>query len=363
MHRLIIISLLLFGWQTTALAQRGGGQRGGAEPGGETYTLTADSLPQEGVPKGTVSQLRWESSEIFPNTSRNYWIYVPAQYDPAGPPAAVMIFQDGASYVDVNGSWKIPNVFDNLINKGEMPVTIGVFIDPGQNRSFEYDTLSDQYARFLLEEILPEVGKSYHLTTNREGRAIAGLSSGGIAAFTVAWERPEEFSKVATFYGSFTAIAFRPARGDQPIQLGGDSYPALIRSTGSKPIKIFLQDGSNDLNNQFGNWFLANQQMLSAMEYANGRGGGRRGGAGGRGGRAGGGRAGGQPGAGGRAGGQPQLQGVYEINHEWGTGGHEASHGASIFPDIMRWMWAGYEPAKASEAANDAGSEPSDAQQ
>src|SRR5947208_8145543 len=183
-----------------------------------------------------------------------------------------MVFQDGGGYVDVGdkGQFRVPIVFDNLIHKKEMPVTIGIFINPGkippadkdqkprENRSFEYDTLSDQYTRFLEKEILPEVGKDYKLRQDAAGRAIGGISSGGICAFTAAWERPDLFSKVLSHVGSFTNIR------------GGDVYPGLIRKTERKPIRIFLQDGTKDLDNLHGNWPLANLQMASSlrlMEY------------------------------------------------------------------------------------------------
>ncbi len=161
----------------------------------------------------------------------------------------------------------MPIVFDNLIHKKEMPVTIGIFINPGNvpppipakrtasNRSFEYDTLSDQYAQFLEKEILPEVGKEYNLRKDAAGRGICGISSGGICAFTAAWERPDLFSKVLSHVGSFTNIR------------GGDVYPGLIRKTEKKPIRVFLQDGSNDLDNLHGNWPLANQQMAAALKF------------------------------------------------------------------------------------------------
>lgn len=292
----------------------------------ESYAVDPDSLPQEGVPKGKVTPHTWES-KIFPGTTRDYWVYVPAQYD-GSTPACVMVFQDGAGGVNMNGSLRVPNVFDNLIHKKQMPVTIGIFINPGEfrgerdakgqprrNRSFEYDTLSDQYARFLLEEILPEVGKTYRLTADPEGRAIAGQSSGGICAFTVAWERPEAFRKVVSFIGSFTSIAYRPARDGRPMQPGGDLYPTLIRKNPIKPLKIFLQDGSNDLNNSHGNWFLANQQMLSALEWAN------------------------------KNADDHQAPGPrYQIKHVWGEGGHNGRHGGAILPDVMRWLWQGYAP-------------------
>jgi enterochelin esterase family protein len=197
----------------------------------------------------------------------------------------------------------VPVVFDNLIHKGEMPVTIGVFIEPGHfdepapagerssngkrsNRSFEYDTLSDQYARFLLEEILPEVGKSYNLTGDPNLRAICGISSGGICAWTVAWERPDAFRKVLSHVGSFTNIR------------GGHVYPSLIRKTEPKPIRIFLQDGSGDLDNAHGNWPLANQQMAAALKFAR-----------------------------------------YDYQFVYGEGAHNGIHGGAILPDSLRWLW------------------------
>lgn len=289
----------------------------------DDYRPGPDALPQPGVPKGKVTQHKWQS-QIFAGTTRDYWVYVPAQYD-GTKPACVMVFQDGSGCVNMTGSIRVPNVFDNLIHRKEMPVTIGIFINPGEfpsvgakipgrrNRSFEYDTLSDQYARFLLDEILPEVGKSYKLTDDPDGRAICGQSSGGICAFTVAWERPDAFRKVVSFIGSFTSIAYRPAQGGQPMRPGGDLYPTLIRKTPIKPLTIFLQDGSGDLDNAHGHWFLANQQMLAALEWAN------------------------------KNADQRKSTGPrYRINHAWGDGAHNGRHGGSIFPDIMRWMWKDY---------------------
>jgi enterochelin esterase-like enzyme len=264
----------------------------------DDYTLGADSMPQEGVPRGEVIKLKWES-KVFPGTVRDYWIYVPAQYE-RETPACVMIFQDGGSYVNTNGQFRVPIVFDNLIHKKEMPVTIGLFINPGEippsepgkqarrNRSFEYDSLGDQYARFLLEEILPEVGKKYSLATNAASRAICGMSSGGICAFTAAWERPEAFGKVLSHIGSFTNIR------------GGHVYPALIRKTEKKPIRVFLQDGSNDLDNQHGNWPLANQEMAASLKFKG-----------------------------------------YDYKFEFGDGAHNGKHGGAILPDSLRWLWRG----------------------
>jgi enterochelin esterase family protein len=262
----------------------------------DDYQLGPDSQRQSGVPEGKVTKHHW-TSQIFPGTERDYWVYVPAQYDPKTP-ACVMVFQDGQWYQDLNRDFRMPIVFDNLIHKKEMPVTIGIFINPGvfpaekgqkprSNRSFEYDTLSDQYARFLAKEILPEVGKHYNLRQDAAGRAICGISSGGICAFTVAWERPDLFSKVLSHVGSFTNIR------------GGDVYPGKIRKTKPpKPIRVFLQDGSGDLDNEHGNWPLANQQMALALKFAK-----------------------------------------YDYKFEYGDGGHNGKHGGAILPDSLRWLW------------------------
>ena len=286
----------------------------------DDYQPGLDARRQPGVPEGRVTKHTW-SSRIFAGTTRDYWVYVPAQYD-GSTPAAVMVFQDGAGCVKPDGTIRVPIVFDNLIHRGEMPVTVGIFINPGtfpstdprvpgrSNRSFEYDTLSDQYARFLLEEILPEVGRSVKLTEDPERRAIQGNSSGGICAFTVGWQRPEAFRKIVSFIGSFTSIAYRPAQDGRPMQPGGDLYPALIRKNAIRPLRIFLQDGSNDLNNSHGNWFLANQQMLSALDWAN------------------------------RNADEKRTEGPrYDVRHEWGDGAHNGRHGGAIFPDVMRWLW------------------------
>lgn len=271
----------------------------------KTYEYTADSSRQEGVPIGEVAMHVWSDSKVFPGTIRRYWTYAPAQYDPAKS-AAVMIFQDGHAYVGENGQFRVPIVFDNLIHRGEMPVTIGVFIDPGhkkdqlpekpgwqprpENRSYEYDSLSDEYASFLLTEILPEVREAYNITDDPEGHAICGISSGGICAFTVAWERPDQFRKVLSHVGSFTNIR------------GGHVYPALIRKTERKPIRAFLQDGSNDLDNAHGNWPLGNLQMAAALKYSK-----------------------------------------YDHKFVYGEGGHNGDHGGAILPDSLRWLWREYQ--------------------
>ncbi|MEO7413175.1 MAG: alpha/beta hydrolase-fold protein [Opitutaceae bacterium] len=303
----------------------------------DLYVLGADSKPQPGVPKGKITKSTLVS-KIYDGRTFTYQVYVPAQYD-GSKAACVFIGQDGNNFVrEINeqtkqpGAWQVPVVFDNLIHKKEIPVTIGIFIDPTSRRSEEYDTLSDRYARFVIDEILPEVSKSYKLTDDPEGRAVGGFSSGAICAFTMAWERPDAFRKVASFFGSYTSIAYRPAQEDRPMQPGGDLYPTLIRKTGIKPLTVFIQDGSNDLNNEHGSWYLANQQMVSALEYANANPPGR-----GRGGRRGGGAPADAPPT-------PTPQVQYRVQHAFGDGGHTANHGGSIFPDVMRFLFKGYEP-------------------
>src|SRR5262249_42504024 len=187
-------------------------------------------------------------------TVRDYWVYVPVQYRP-GRPAPFMVFQDGAGFVSEEGRWRATIVFDNLIQKKQMPPTIGIFINPGAlpagsseqqprfNRSFEYDALGDRYARFLIEEIIPEVSKEHTLSSDPNDGAIAGSSSGGIAAFTVAWNRPDAFRRALSFVGSYTNLR------------GGQVYSSLIRKTEPKPLRAFLQDGKNDQNIYSGNWF------------------------------------------------------------------------------------------------------------
>jgi enterochelin esterase family protein len=263
----------------------------------EPYQPGPEAERQPGVPQGKVTKHTWKSN-VFDGTIREYYVYVPAQYD-GKTPAAVMVFQDGHTYVGEKGDFRVPIVFDNLIHKKEMPVTIGIFINPGHkgdqlpenpwrssNRSFEYDTLSDQYARFLLEEMLPEVGREYRLTDDPNQRAICGISSGGICAFTVAWQRPDQFRKVLSHVGSFTNIR------------GGHVYPSLIRKTDPKPIRVFLQDGKNDLDNAHGNWWLSNLQMEAALKFAK-----------------------------------------YDHKFVGGEGGHSGKHGGAILPDSLRWLW------------------------
>lgn len=264
----------------------------------DDYKLGPLSQVTEGVPQGQVIAMPTHESKIYAGTKREWWIYVPAQYQESKP-ANLMVFQDGHDYVGVKGAWRVPVVFDNLIAKGDLAPTIAVFINPGHsgdskpvsawknnNRGREYNTLGDTYARFLLEEIIPQVQKDYRLTEDPEGWAIGGASSGAICAFTVAWERPDRFRKVFSTIGSYVDLA------------GGHVYPSIIRLTERKPLRIYLQDGSHDLDNPYGNWPLANQQMARALEFMK-----------------------------------------YDFTFVFGDGAHNSKHGASVFPEAMKWLW------------------------
>jgi len=288
------------------------------------YPVSAEAVPQEGIPKGRLEGPFEFRSKIIEGTVRRYWVFVPAQYNPKKP-ANVLVFQDGQRATNPNGSLRLPTVMENLIGKGKMPVTIGIFITPGNlsetypdnlafsnpnHRKEEYDALNDTYARFLIEEMLPEVGKTYNLTDDPEKRAIGGTSSGAICAFTAAWQRPDVFRRVISMIGSYTSIGYQPAADGKPMIPGGDLYPTLIRKNPIKPIRIYLQDGEHDLSNEHGSWFLANQQMLSAFEYANAK-----------------------------ADKDGTLGVRYEVRHNWGDGAHSDAHGGALLPDILTWIW------------------------
>ena len=274
--------------------------------GAEEYPPHPDTKVQPGVPQGEIlGPFQWKST-IFPGTVRDYWLYVPKQYNPEKP-ACVLVLQDGLGRAK---GWNVPTSLDNLIHRGEVPVQIGIFISPGVvpaphgqaqprfNRSYEYDALGDRYARFLLEEILPEVSKTYRLSTDPNDRCIGGSSSGAICAFNVAWERPDQFRRVISTIGTYVDLR------------GGGEFPTLVRKHEPKPIRVFLQDGSNDLNLYAGSWFLANQSMLSALQYSG-----------------------------------------YDVNHAWGEGGHDAKQAAAIMPDILKWIWRDYpQPIQAGSA-------------
>jgi enterochelin esterase-like enzyme len=264
----------------------------------DAYLPGPDSKPQPGVPQGELIKFDFSGSKVFPGTTRHVTVYVPRQYDPAKP-ACVYVDQDGVQF-------EAPIVLDNLIAHGELPVIIGVFVTPGVvtaldpskalsrfNRSFEYDGLGDAYSRLILDEVLPVVetkatvdGRPIHLSHSGNDRAIAGSSSGAIAAFTAAWEHPEAFSRVLSAIGTYVGLR------------GGDRYPALIRKYEPKPIRVFLQDGSGDLNIYGGDWWMANQTMERALVFSG-----------------------------------------YEVNHEWGDGHHSGKQITSILPDALRWLW------------------------
>jgi enterochelin esterase family protein len=283
----------------------GGRPRGGGEL--EVYTNPPESKRQPGIPEGKLTQMPIWKSKIYEGTVRNWWVYVPAQYD-ARKPAAVMIFQDGHSYKDF-----VPVVLDNMIAKGELPVSIAIFLAPGHkgetppesgwngnNRSVEYDTVSNRYSQFIVDEILPEVGKSYSLRQDAAGRMVAGISSGGICAFSLAWFRPDQFHKVLSWVGSFTNL-----QGGPTGVAGGNTYPAIIRDRRGwdqrgepKPIRVYLQDGANDLDNKAGSWPLANQDMARALAF-----------------------------------------GQYDFKFVFGNGFHGDRHGRATLPDALRWLW------------------------
>ena len=271
-----------------------------------SYQHGPDSKLNAANPRGTVTEHTFSGSRIFPGTKRRYSLYVPAQYR-SERPAALMVFQDGHAFVGARGDFRVPIVFDNLIARGAMPVTIAVMIDPGHkgelpdkrgwkptpaNRSVEYDTVNGDYAKFLLEEVLPPIEAKYRITQNPELRAICGNSSGGICAFSVAWHRPDQFRKVLSHIGSFVDLR------------GGHNYPPMIRKTDKKPLRVLLQDGENDLDNRFGNWPLANRQMARALSYQN-----------------------------------------YDYKLVFGEGEHNGKHAGTIFPESLQWLWRGWEEA------------------
>ncbi len=305
-----------------------------AGPYDDLYTLGPDSLPHDGVPHGKITEPKNIPSKIFPGTSHMFTVYVPAQYDPAKP-ASLMIFQDGHAYADINGEYRIPNVFDNLIFRREMPVTIAVFINPGHsaeqpdfsasnwdansNRGEEYNVLDDRYSQVILQELMPELKQRYNLSENPDDRALSGASSGAIAAFTVAWRHPDQFHKVITTIGSFTNIR------------GGDAYPSMISQSEKKPIRIFLEDGVNDnrgiggrggrggrgntnapaaitpppaTTNSYNpgrDWHGQNIRMVEALT-AKGN----------------------------------------DVNYAWTLGTHSNKHGGAIMPEMLRWLWRDY---------------------
>jgi enterochelin esterase family protein len=268
---------------------------------------TMDHYAQPGVAQGKLSDKITHLSKIYPNMSTEYWIYAAAQVNPAEP-AAVMVWQDGQAYVQRDGPTRLQNVIDNLTARKQIPPIVHVFIQPGTEgerrlRSIEYDTVSDRYTRFLLDEILAEVGQKYKLRQDGYSRAIAGNSSGGICAFIAAWFKPEEFSRVLSRIGSFTSIQWQPGTLD-----GGNVLPFAIRKQPKRNIRLWLQDGSEDLENNHGSWPLQNLQMVNSLKMRE-----------------------------------------YDFKFSWSFGTHNAAHGNAEAPEALTWLWREYDPAKTSQ--------------
>ena len=264
----------------------------------EHYDPAPESLPSADIPQGTLRDFEFTDSKVFPGTVRKVTVYTPANHS-TGKECGLMVWQDGTRHADLQNGLRVPVVFDHLIHRGELPPGLGVFIEPGPkasqkpgdkaaNRGFEYDSLGDAYSRFLIEEILPEVKRRYGLAWSElpENAAIAGGSSGGICAFTAAWERPDHFRKVLSWVGSFVDLR------------GGHVYPSLIRQTERKPIRVYLLGGENDLDNPFGHWPTANKLMAKALAY----------------------------------------QG-YDYHLEWTQCFHGSKGMAPHLPDALRWLW------------------------
>jgi enterochelin esterase-like enzyme len=251
------------------------------------YLHGPDSFVHPGVPRGALRGYEWTKSLIFPGTQRRYWVYVPAQYT-AAEPASLMVFQDAQWYMSLDFEVRAPIVLDNLIHRGEIPITIVVFVEASENRNAEYDAYSDAYATFLLEEIIPAVRAEYAITEDPDRWAVAGGSSGGNCAFTVGWFRPDRFRRVFCSSGSFVQVP------------DGNPYPELIRKTLAKPLRIWLHAATRDLNwNQpQGNWLSANLQVAAAL-----------------------------------------AERGYDFRLVVGDGAHDGNHGGVIMPDALRWLW------------------------
>jgi enterochelin esterase-like enzyme len=251
------------------------------------YAHGPDSFVQPGVPRGALHEYAWDKSRVFPETYRRYWVYVPVQYTPAEP-ASLIVFQDAAWYLDLDFEVRAPIVLDNLIHRGEMPVTIVLFVEPSESRNAEYDAFSDAYATFLPEEIIPTVRADYAVTDDPDRWAVAGGSSGGNCAFTVAWFRPDRFHRVFCSLGSFVQMP------------DGNPYPELIRNTAPQPRRILLHAATRDLNwnkPQY-NWLSASLQVAAAL-----------------------------------------AERGYDFRLVLGDGGHDGNHGGVILPDALRWLW------------------------
>ena len=274
------------------------------------YELGPDSLEHEGVPKGEMRGPFTLPSAVYPGTQHTYWVYVPAQYTPEET-ASLMIFNDGQAFKNPIGNIRAQNVLDNLTYRREIPMMIAVFINPGRtpeqpeptpqnwgdrdtNRPTEYNSLDDRYARVIVDELLPALEKDFNISKDPERRGIGGASSGAIAAFTVAWHRPNAFRRVLSIVGSFVNIR------------GGHVYPDLVLKEDRKPIRIFLQDGRNDNRgiardgsyDQRRDWFYQNVRLMEALTKKG-----------------------------------------YDVNYAWGMNRHGQAMGGAILPEMMRWLW------------------------
>ncbi len=267
---------------------------------GITYQLGPDSVRRPGVAEGSVTEFSWDASAIYPSTSRRFWVYVPAQYDPAEP-ASLMVFLDGGGFLDADDDLRAAVVLDNLIDDGDLPPTIAVFVDPGtrdddgpapgqlnRQRNAEYDAFDARCAALLIEEIIPEVASRWSITQDHDRWVVCGFSSGGNAAFTAAWLRPETFGGVLCFSSSFAQMP------------GGNPYPALITETPPRRTRVLLQFGHRDLgwDEPHGNWLAENLRVGAALAEAG-----------------------------------------YDLRLVLGDGGHETSHAGAVLPDALRWVF------------------------
>jgi enterochelin esterase family protein len=272
-----------------------------------------ESYPQPGVPRGKVTGPVEHASKIYAGMKTNYWFYVPAQYD-GSTPAAVMIWQDGEKYAGHEKPARLLHVIDNLTAEKRIPVMVSVFISPGmagerRMRSIQYDTVTDAYARYLLDEILPEVEKTVKLRKDGYSRAIAGESSGAVCAFTAAWFKPGEFSRVMSRIGTYTSIQWKPKGDGLGSDLdGGNIYPFAVRKQPKRNIRIWLSDGAEDLENNHGSWPLQNIQMANSLKMRE-----------------------------------------YDFAFRWSLGTHSTSHGNAELPEALAWLWRDYDSARTAQ--------------